>query len=158
MFNKCHQWIKNCLPFRSSWVQPRIFVGFALPTFSFLCFDHCFSFGHFSLDLCIVLCFDFCLLIWYFQTFLYIYLPIAAHGEVCSIKHYVVKFVSNLRQLGGFLREFWCPPPIKPYVEFIFIFTSENINSLLVRPTWIHHLPAGIKCWISINNTLRNAI
>jgi hypothetical protein len=27
-----------------------------------------------------------------------------AHGEVYSIQHYVIKFVSNLRQVGGFLR------------------------------------------------------
>jgi hypothetical protein len=26
-----------------------------------------------------------------------------AHGEVCSIQHYVIKFVSDLRQVGGFL-------------------------------------------------------
>ena len=27
-----------------------------------------------------------------------------AYGEVFSIQHYVIKFVSNLRQVGGFLR------------------------------------------------------
>ena len=27
-----------------------------------------------------------------------------AHGEVYSIQHYVIKFVSDLRQVGGFLR------------------------------------------------------
>jgi hypothetical protein len=27
----------------------------------------------------------------------------AAHGEVTSIKYYVIKFVSDLRQVGGFL-------------------------------------------------------
>jgi hypothetical protein len=26
-----------------------------------------------------------------------------AHGEVYSIQHYVIKFVSDLRQVGGFL-------------------------------------------------------
>ena len=30
------------------------------------------------------------------------------HGEVYSIQHYVIKFVSDLRQVGGFLRY---PPP-----------------------------------------------
>ena len=34
-------------------------------------------------------------------------------GEVYSIQHYVIKFVSNLRQVGGFLRVLWFPPPIK---------------------------------------------
>ena len=33
-----------------------------------------------------------------------------AHGEVYSIQHYVIKFVSDLRQVGCFLR---FPPPIK---------------------------------------------
>jgi len=27
-----------------------------------------------------------------------------AHGEVYSMQHYVIKFVSDLRQVGGFLR------------------------------------------------------
>ena len=31
-------------------------------------------------------------------------------GEVYPIQHYVIKFVSDLRQAGGFL---WFPPPIK---------------------------------------------
>ena len=36
-----------------------------------------------------------------------------AHGEVYSIQHYVIKFVSNIRQVGGFLRVLLFPPPIK---------------------------------------------
>jgi hypothetical protein len=32
------------------------------------------------------------------------------HGEVYSIQHYMIKFVSDLRQVGGFLQ---FPPPIK---------------------------------------------
>jgi hypothetical protein len=35
------------------------------------------------------------------------------HGEVYSIQHYVIKFVSDLRQVGGFLRVLRFPPPIK---------------------------------------------
>ena len=27
------------------------------------------------------------------------------HGEVYSIQHYVIKFVSDLRQVGGFLHQ-----------------------------------------------------
>ena len=34
----------------------------------------------------------------------------AAHGEVYSIQHYVIKSVSDMRQVCGFLR---FPPPIK---------------------------------------------
>jgi hypothetical protein len=35
------------------------------------------------------------------------------HGKVYSIQHYVIKFVSDLRQAGGFLRVLPFPPPIK---------------------------------------------
>jgi len=35
------------------------------------------------------------------------------HGEVYSIQHYVIKFVNDLRLLGGFLRVLRFPPPIK---------------------------------------------
>jgi hypothetical protein len=35
------------------------------------------------------------------------------HGEVYSIQHYVIKFVSDLRQVSGFLRILRFPPPIK---------------------------------------------
>ena len=35
------------------------------------------------------------------------------HGEVYSIQHYVIKFVSDLRQVGGFLRVLRFPSPIK---------------------------------------------
>ena len=35
------------------------------------------------------------------------------HDEVYSIQHYVIKLVSDLGQLGGFLRVIRFPPPIK---------------------------------------------
>ena len=35
------------------------------------------------------------------------------HGEVYSIQHYVIKFISDLRQVGGFLRVLHFPLPIK---------------------------------------------
>jgi len=35
------------------------------------------------------------------------------HGEVYWIQHYVIMFVSNLRQVGGFLRVLRFPLPIK---------------------------------------------
>jgi hypothetical protein len=38
---------------------------------------------------------------------------IPTHGEAYSIQHYVIKFVSDLRQVGGFLRVLWFPPPTK---------------------------------------------
>ena len=35
------------------------------------------------------------------------------HGEVYLIQHYVIKFVRDLWQVSGFLRELRFPPPIK---------------------------------------------
>jgi hypothetical protein len=35
------------------------------------------------------------------------------NGEVYSMQHYVIKFVSDLQQVGGFLRVFRFPQPIK---------------------------------------------
>jgi hypothetical protein len=35
------------------------------------------------------------------------------HDEVYSIQHYVIKFVSDLRQVGGFLWVLRFPPPMK---------------------------------------------
>jgi hypothetical protein len=35
------------------------------------------------------------------------------HGEVYLIQHYVIKFVSDLRQIGDFLRVVWLPPLIE---------------------------------------------
>ena len=35
------------------------------------------------------------------------------HGEVFSIVHYVIKFVSDLRQVDGFILVLWFPPPVK---------------------------------------------
>ena len=39
--------------------------------------------------------------------------PNPAHGLLYSIQHYVIKFVSDLRQVGGFLQVLRCPPLIK---------------------------------------------
>jgi hypothetical protein len=35
------------------------------------------------------------------------------YGEVYSMQHYVIKFVSDLRQIGSFLRVLLFSPPIK---------------------------------------------
>ena len=37
------------------------------------------------------------------------------HGEVYSIQHYVIKFVNDLRQVGGFLWVLRFPPPFSEY-------------------------------------------
>ena len=35
------------------------------------------------------------------------------HGKVYSIQQYVIKFVIDLRQVGGLFQVFQFPPPIK---------------------------------------------
>jgi hypothetical protein len=51
------------------------------------------------------------------------------HGEVYSIQHYVIKFVSDLRQVGGFLRVLWfLPPPYKEYLDYDFFKDKIVIN------------------------------
>ena len=47
------------------------------------------------------------------------------HGEMYSIKHYVIKFVSDLRQVGGFLQVLLSPPPIKT--------DSHDITEILLK-------------------------
>jgi hypothetical protein len=42
----------------------------------------------------------------------------ATHGKVYSIQHYVIKFVSEARQVGGFLRVLQFPPPIHTLFAF----------------------------------------
>ena len=39
--------------------------------------------------------------------------PLTCLGEVYQIQHYVIKVVSDLRQVGGFLWVLQFPPPIK---------------------------------------------
>ena len=64
------------------------------------------------------------MLVWHFQTTKYIYLfnkilvhivniSNLVHGEVYSIQHYMTMLVSDLRQVGGFLRVLLVPPTIK---------------------------------------------
>ena len=48
------------------------------------------------------------------------------HGEVYSIKHYVIKFVSDLRQADGFLRVLLFPSPIK-------LTAMHNIAEILLK-------------------------
>ena len=38
---------------------------------------------------------------------------VSSNPEMYSIQHYVIKFVSDLRQVGGFLWLLRFPPPIK---------------------------------------------
>jgi len=51
-----------------------------------------------------------------------------AHGKVYSIQDYVIKFVSDLQQVSGFL---WFPPPIK--------LTHNRYNWNIVESGIKHH-------------------
>jgi hypothetical protein len=55
---------------------------------------------------------------WYSMIFVLVTTS-SRHGEVYSIQHYVIKFVSDLRQVGGFLRVLKFAPPIKLKVRYI---------------------------------------
>jgi hypothetical protein len=37
IFDGCHNWNRNCWPFRRSWIYLRLFVGLCCLIFSFLC-------------------------------------------------------------------------------------------------------------------------
>ena len=44
-----------------------------------------------------------------------------AHGEVHLVQHYVIKFVSDLRQVSGFLRVLRFPQPQELPLAAIFV-------------------------------------
>ena len=50
-----------------------------------------------------------------------------AHVEVYSIQHYVIKFVSDLRPVSGFLRVLVFPPPIKLTTTILLKVTLNTI-------------------------------
>ena len=53
-----------------------------------------------------------------------------ADGEVYSIQHYMIKFVSDLRQVGVFLRVLRFPPPIKLTVMITEILLNVALNTI----------------------------
>ena len=57
-------------------------------------------------------------------------------GEVYSIQHYVIKFVSDLRQVNHFLRVFQFSPPIK-LTDILLKDALNTINHLPLQPSFI---------------------
>ena len=53
------------------------------------------------------------------------------HDEVYSIQHYVLKFVNDSRQVGGFLRVLPFPPPIKFNWNIVESGVKHNKQSIL---------------------------
>ena len=67
------------------------------------------------------------------------------YGEVYSIQHYVIKFVSDLRQLGGFLRVLWFPPPTR----------QPRYSWNIVESGIKHHNPSPISLfWLHVYTCL----
>ena len=56
-----------------------------------------------------------------------------AHGEVYWIQHYVIKFVSDLWQVGGFLQVLRFLPPIKLIAKLNTITLTPNPQLLMTE-------------------------
>jgi hypothetical protein len=61
-----------------------------------------------------------------FNQFLSLLNLIPTYGKMHSRQHYVIKFVSDLQQVGGFLRIFRFPPPIKMTTTICIEYTSPS--------------------------------
>ena len=55
-------------------------------------------------------------------------------GEVYAIQQYVIKFLSDLRQVGGFLRVLRFPPPIKLTATITEILLKLALNTITFPP------------------------
>ena len=62
-----------------------------------------------------------------------------AHGKVYSIRRYVIMFVIDLRQVGGFIQVLQFPPPIKLTNLFIIVWSYSNILKRMVIVKKNHH-------------------
>ena len=80
-----------------------------------------------------------------------------AHGKVYSIQHYVIKFVSEMRQVSGFLCILWFPPPLKPYyphpnaLDNIKSYTNKG-NSNMTLQTMQDNQPSSPNIFINVSN------
>ena len=57
-----------------------------------------------------------------------------AQGDVYSIQHYVIKFVSDLRQVSGFLRLLRFPPPIKLTPQYNWNIVESDVKHHKLNP------------------------
>ena len=70
-----------------------------------------------------------------------------AHGELYWIQHYMIKFVSDLRQIGDFLWALRFPPPIKLTATIQQSLVALNTKALFSHPSLNQEL--CIMCWSS---------
>ena len=82
--------------------------------------------------------------------FLIITIKTACLVEVYSIQHYVIKFVSDLRQVGGFLRVLRFPPSIK-LTATIYLLTEILLKVALDTITQTFCLIVGVY-WLIVGN------
>ena len=63
-----------------------------------------------------------------------------SHGEVYSIQHYVINFVSDLQQFGDFCRVPWFCPPIKMtfITEILLKVALNTIARITLLPVFLH--------------------
>jgi hypothetical protein len=91
------------------------------------------------------------------------------HGEVYLIQHYVIKFVSDLRQVGGFLCILWFPPDLTWFVmnklDYNFTFRANSneitfIVNLSIKKMWsfiqisLVNKNYNFRVFVSWNNTI----
>jgi hypothetical protein len=65
----------------------------------------------------------------------------SAYGEVYSIRHYVIMFVSYLRQISDFLLVLWFPPNKTDYLNITEILLKVGLN-IITQPICMD-LPMG---------------
>jgi hypothetical protein len=70
------------------------------------------------------------------------------HDEVYSIQHYVIKFVSDFRQVDGFLRVLRFPPPIK--------LTATVLSHDVWRKNMCSDVAGHNVCYATIINYINN--
>ena len=107
----------------------------------FIVFSH--SNQEFFLN-CVLFRFTFPWPSWSYGSWIYNYLSVSvttnivsSSGEVYSIQHYVLKFVSDLRQVGGFLLVLQFSPPITDWHDISWIFLKVALNTITIT----HYVP-----------------
>ena len=66
------------------------------------------------------------------------------HVDVYSILYYMMKFVSDLQQVGGFLRVLRFSPAIKMSTTITEILLKEALNTINQNQAYNHYLYTGI--------------
>jgi hypothetical protein len=66
-------------------------------------------------------------------------------GEVHSIQHYVIKLVSDLRQVSGFLLVTWFPPPVNFSIQLnLAISNSIGLLQISRHPKFDSYFPNSL--------------